>query len=56
MVEIEEKYKIYEKKFGFVNWLGFFTLYHKEIPIKFGQNDYDVHIQVNSEINGYIKC
>jgi len=31
MVEIEEKYKIYEKKFGYVNWLGFFTLYHKEI-------------------------
>ena len=31
MVEIEEKYKIYEKKFGYVNWLGFFTLYQKEI-------------------------
>jgi len=31
MVEIEEKYKIYEKKFGYFNWLGFFTLYQKEI-------------------------
>ena len=31
MVEIEEKYKIYEKNFGYVNWLGFFTLYKKEI-------------------------
>ena len=31
MVEIEEKYKIYEKKFGYVNWLGFFVLYQKEI-------------------------
>ena len=31
MVEIENKYKISDKKFGFVNWLGFFTLYKKEI-------------------------
>jgi ABC-2 type transport system permease protein len=31
MVEIENNYKIYEKKFGYVNWLGFFTLYQKEI-------------------------
>tara|TARA_B100000959_G_C14844377_1_gene567427 strand:- start:24 stop:836 length:813 start_codon:yes stop_codon:yes gene_type:complete len=31
MVEIEKKYKIYEKKFGYFNWLGFFTLYQKEI-------------------------
>jgi len=31
MVEIEEKYKIYEKKFSYVNWLGFFVLYQKEI-------------------------
>ncbi len=31
MVEIENKYKIYEKKFGYVNWLGFFALYKKEI-------------------------
>ena len=31
MVEIEKKYKIYEKKFGYFNWLGFFTLHQKEI-------------------------
>ena len=31
MVEIEEKYKIYEKKFGYVNWIGFWTLYRKEV-------------------------
>ena len=31
MVEIEKKYKIYERKFGYFNWLGFFTLYQKEI-------------------------
>ena len=31
MVEIENKYKIYEKKFGYVNWLGVFALYQKEI-------------------------
>ena len=31
MVEIENKHAIYEKKFGYVNWLGFFTLYQKEI-------------------------
>ena len=31
MVEIENKYKIYEKKFGYINWLGFFALYKKEI-------------------------
>ena len=31
MVEIEEKYKIYEKKFGYFNWLGFYTLISKEI-------------------------
>ena len=31
MVEIENKYKIYEKKFGYVNWLGFYTLISKEI-------------------------
>jgi len=31
MVEIESKYKIYEKKFGFVNWIGFWTLYKKEV-------------------------
>ena len=31
MVEIEDKYKIYEKKFGYVNWIGFWTLYKKEV-------------------------
>ena len=31
MVEIEEKYRIYEKKFGYVNWIGFWTLYRKEV-------------------------
>ena len=31
MVEIENKYKIYEKKFGYVNWLGAYVLYQKEI-------------------------
>ena len=30
MVEIEKNYKIYEKKFGYVNWIGFWTLYKKE--------------------------
>ena len=31
MIEIENKYKIYEKKFGNVNWIGFWTLYKKEV-------------------------
>lgn len=31
MVEIESKYKIYEKSFGYVNWIGFWTLYKKEV-------------------------
>ena len=31
MVEIQNSYKILDKKFGYVNWLGFFTLYQKEI-------------------------
>jgi len=31
MVKIENKYKIYEKKFGYVNWVGFWTLYKKEV-------------------------
>ena len=31
MVEIHEKYKIYEKKFGYVNWIGVWTLYKKEV-------------------------
>ncbi len=31
MVEIGNKYRIYEKKFGYVNWIGFWTLYKKEV-------------------------
>ena len=31
MVEIENNYKIYEKKFGLVNWIGVWTLYKKEV-------------------------
>jgi len=31
MVEIENKYKIYNKKFGYINWIGFWTLYKKEV-------------------------
>ena len=31
MVEIENKYKIYEKQFSYVNWLGLYALYKKEI-------------------------
>ena len=31
MVEIENKYKISEKKFGYVNWIGLWTLYKKEV-------------------------
>ena len=31
MVEFENKYKIYEQKFGLVNWIGFWTLYKKEV-------------------------
>ena len=31
MIEIDGKYKIYEKKFGYVNWIGFWTLYKKEV-------------------------
>jgi len=31
MQSSENKYKIYEKKFGPVNWLGFWTLYKKEV-------------------------
>jgi ABC-2 type transport system permease protein len=27
----ENKYKIYEKKFGRINWIGFWTLYKKEV-------------------------
>ncbi len=31
MVEIDNKYKIYEKKFGYVNWLGAYSLWKKEV-------------------------
>ncbi len=31
MINIEKKYKIHEKKFGNVNWIGFWTLYKKEV-------------------------
>ena len=31
MVEIGNKYKIYKKEFGYVNWIGFWTLYKKEV-------------------------
>ena len=31
MIEIDNKYRIYEKKFGRVNWIGFWTLYKKEV-------------------------
>ena len=31
MTDIENKYKIYEKKFGNINWIGFWTLYKKEV-------------------------
>ena len=31
MSQIGNKYTIFEKKFGFVNWIGFWTLYKKEV-------------------------
>ena len=31
MNNAENKYKIYEKKFGYINWIGFWTLYKKEV-------------------------
>ncbi len=31
MLDIEKKYKINEKKFGYVNWIGFWALYKKEV-------------------------
>ena len=31
MSEINNKYKIYEKKFDYINWIGFWTLYKKEV-------------------------
>ena len=31
MVEIEKEYRIGSRKFGYVNWIGFWTLYKKEV-------------------------
>ena len=31
MLEMKNKYKIYKKNFGYVNWIGFWTLYKKEV-------------------------
>ena len=31
MVELEKKYQIGSRRFGFVNWIGLFTLYKKEV-------------------------
>ena len=31
MIEIGNKYTVYEKKFGYINWIGFWTLYKKEV-------------------------
>ena len=31
MVELEKKYEIVERRFGFVNWIGIWTLYKKEV-------------------------
>ena len=31
MLDVDNKYKILEKKFGKVNWIGFWTLYKKEV-------------------------
>jgi len=31
MIDIENKYKIFEKKFGYINWIGLWTLYKKEV-------------------------
>ncbi len=31
MIEIENRYQINVKKFGYVNWIGFWTLYKKEV-------------------------
>ena len=30
MVELNTKYKIGKRRFGLVNWVGFYTLYKKE--------------------------
>ncbi len=31
MVEIVKKYKIGKRRFGAINWVGAWTLYHKEV-------------------------
>ena len=31
MVEIEKKYEIGKRRFGFINWIGLWTLYKKEV-------------------------
>ena len=31
MVELEKKYEIGVKRFGFVNWIGAWTLYKKKL-------------------------
>ena len=31
MVELNKKYEIGERRFGLVNWIGFWTLYKKEV-------------------------
>ena len=31
MNKVENKYAIYEKNFGYINWIGFWTLYKKEV-------------------------
>ena len=31
MVELNKKYEIGERRFGFINWVGFWTLYKKEV-------------------------
>ena len=30
MVELNKKYKIGVRRFGFINWIGFYSLYKKE--------------------------
>ena len=31
MVEISTKYKLGVRRFGLINWIGFWTLYKKEV-------------------------
>ena len=39
MVELNNKYKIGKRRFGLINWVGFYTLYKRNftILIVFGQ-------------------